>query len=129
MANMESIKTLAISKVIKDKAQKEARNQVGPGTYHVDCTVRVSGEIKVGEDYTQQIVAKADPWSLLAVAMDKLNGVTLESIVAEATGEGVDTADLKERVADAMKEIKGETETECKGKVTTKLEVEELAVV
>ena len=122
--NGKAIDILAVSKAIKDAAAKAARSEITAGEYAVDTTVRITGTVKVGEDYTQQIVGKADVWALLAVVMNKVNGVTLESVVEEALNGGADTADLKARVDAAMMTIKGETETACKGKVTTKLNAE-----
>lgn len=117
----KNIETLAIAKAIKETAEKAARNQIEAGEYMVDVLCRISGLIKVGQDYEQRIVAKADPWLLLGVALSHLNQVTVESIVAEAVGKQLDTEEIKTSASRAMAKIKGETVTNCKGKVTTDL--------
>ena len=102
----------------------EAGAGVGAGTYPVDFTVRVSGEIRKGEDYSQDLVAKADPWLLLAAALSHLNGVTVDSIVREAlTADEALVDGLKASAAAAVAAVKGPTNTRCAGKITTKLEV------
>jgi len=65
----ETIARLAIAKVAKPKNFKTIRPTIVAGEYDVDFTARFKGRINVGDNYNQQIVAKADPWKLLAVAM------------------------------------------------------------
>ena len=66
-------------------AQKANRSATEAGSYNVDeqVTIDVAGSINVGEDYEQEIVLKADPFTMLAVALSHLNGVTIESIANE----------------------------------------------
>lgn len=120
---MRSIEALAIAKVISDKQLKEFRADLSAGKYAVDFLARISGGLNVGEDYDQNIVAKADPWKLLAVALSKLNGVTVESIVREAEVDALDTEDIERRAKTAIAAIKAGTVTVCRGKVTTTLDV------
>lgn len=47
---MDATKTLALAKLVAEKAAKQARAQVVPGSYPVDLTVRVRGELTVAED-------------------------------------------------------------------------------
>lgn len=118
MTNLnEEITKLALTKIKGD------RGAIAPGEYSGEAVVHVSYSLKVGEDYEQRIVQKACPFELLALALNKLNGVTVESLVAEALAGGVDTDDLKARVTDAVSKIKGTTVTTCKGKVTGKASV------
>lgn len=122
MSNVLSvIEALAVDKV----SSKFDRDSVEPGEYSVDVTVRVSGVIKVGEDYEQRIVAKADPWLLLHVAMSHLNGVTMDSIVREALhgDRGELAKEVKEKADQLVQVLKDETYQICKGKVTQKLTV------
>ena len=122
--DMNAIETLAVCKAIKEAAEKTASANLAPGTHTVDCTVRVTGIITKGEDYNQNIVAKADPWTLLAVAMSKLNGVTLESIVKDALNTPEELIEaIKLSAKTAVEAVKAPTLTACKGKVTTKLTV------
>ena len=124
MKDLGRNETIALAKVIKDAVAKDASAGLSAGEYLVDFTVRVSGSFKKGEDYDQEIVAKADPWLLLAATLSHLNGVTVESIVREALTADVALVDsLKENAAKAIQAIKGPTNTTCNGKITTKLAV------
>jgi len=125
---LSKVQTVALGKAIKDAVLKEAGAGVTAGEYPVDFTVRVSGSIKKGEDYEQEIVAKADPWLLLAEALSKLNGVTVDALVREAlTADEALIEGLKAKAANAIQAVKGPTKTNCAGKITTKLTVMPLA--
>ncbi len=50
---MDDQTTIAISKAINSKDAKEARADLEPGTYNVDTTVRIVGEMTVAEDGSQ----------------------------------------------------------------------------
>lgn len=122
---MSKIETVAVAKAIKKAAVESASSTLVAGEYPVDFTVRIKGSLKKGEDYDQDIVAKADPWLLLAAALSKLNGVTVDSLVREAETQDESLIDgLKTRAAEAIAKIKATTTTKCTGKVTTKLTVE-----
>lgn len=114
---------LAIAKVIKEATEKAARKETHPGEYPVDFSIRIAGSIKVGEAYEQRIVAKADAWQLLAIALSKLNGVTVDSIVKEALACTLDPVSIKEQAEKAIQSLKAPTATTCMGKVTTQLTV------
>jgi hypothetical protein len=47
---MNNIETLAMSKAVTKKVLDESRRNVIAGKYHVDMTVRVRGDLSVGED-------------------------------------------------------------------------------
>ena len=113
---MEPIQALALSKFSIGRV----RDEVEPGEYDVNVLVRVKGSVKVGEDYSQRIVAAANPWKLLAVALSKLNGVTVDSIVREAEANGLDDKAVKTQADAAIQTIKEPTERTCSGKVTAK---------
>lgn len=121
---LTDIHILALSRLFDSrcKQSKEARQEIEPGEYDIDMTVRVQGSLSVGEDYSQEIVAKADPWALLAVALDKLNGTTVEALVRDS-GEiaKAEVVKVKEQTKAAMEALKGRTETDCKGKVQASL--------
>ena len=140
VVGLEPIQVLALAKALTDSVADAARKQILPGQYRVEFDVRVSETLTVGADYEQHIVAKADPWYLLKVALDKLNGVSLDALVAEALAlqDGNGTAkksvdEFKTRVGDAVAVIKTPTLTQCKGKVTVPsrlvTRLEEAAVV
>ena len=117
---MDAILTQIASKVLAAQV-KSQRDDLPVGSHTVNETVliNISGTLNVGEDYSQQIVEKADPWLLLSVALSHLNGVTVESIVTEAlTADPKLVKSLKAKAASAVAAVKAPTETECKGKVT-----------
>lgn len=126
--NDENIVTVAVAKVVKEAAEKAAASKIAAGEYAVDFTVRVKGTLKKGEEYDQEIVAKANPWLLLAAALSKLNGVTVDSLVREAlTADEALVDGLKVKAAEAIEAVKGKTLTKCAGKITTKLVVTTVA--
>jgi hypothetical protein len=110
---------------------KKEREEVQPGEYPVDAVLRVVGTVKVGEDYEIHRVEKLDPWFLLYLAIDRLNGVTLERLAEIAAGKldasGKLTPEakkelkkLKDRTEGVMAKLKGKTLETNKGKVTVK---------
>jgi len=122
---MNALTKVAISKAVREAAYSAAVKEIEVGTHPLNVDVRLQGTITRGEDYEQQIVEKADPWGLLAVALSKLNGVTIESLVREVTGETeAKVTEIKEAAKKAMEVVKGKTMTSCNGKVTASLTVE-----
>lgn len=112
----------ALAKLLGEEAS-EAREllSVGDHTVNETVTLTVSGLVRVGEDYSQNIVAKADPWTLLAVALSHLNGQTIESITNEALQmDPKMVKSIKKSAEDAIAAVKAPTLTHCSGKVTTK---------
>lgn len=123
---MSELAVVAVSKAVSKAAYAAASEKVLAGSYPVSFTVKVEGVVTKGEDYTQKIVAKADPWLLLAAALSKLNGVTVAALVREAESAPADLVDgLKAQAATAIAAIKSALPDEkCNGKVTAKLAVE-----
>ena len=124
---LNPLETLSIVKAIKEAAEKAARKELQPGDYPIDLSVRIFGSIKVGEDYEQRIVAKSDPWLLLSIALSKLNGITVDSIVREALTCSLDPLSIKDQANAAIAAMKDPTLTQCMGKVTTSLVVAKLS--
>ena len=124
MTDLTPAAIVALSKAVSAPAAKAAKAALPVGETAVDVVVHLTGTLKRGEDYTQAIVAKADPWTLLAAALSHLNGVTVDSIVREAlTADPALVKSLKAKAADAIAAVKGPTETPCTGKVTGKVAV------
>lgn len=126
IASLTLLETLAIGCAVKDAALTEAKRSLSPGTYQVDTTVRIKGTITRGENTTGIIAQRAEPWALLAAALNKLNGVTVESLVAEAEAIRSDEAKmtaLKERTAKALNAIKGEVKGPISGQTRSNLVV------
>jgi len=114
---------LAITKVVKSDDLVKVKELIDAGEYDVDFTARFTGKITVGEDYGQQIVAKADPWKLLSVAMSKLNTITMASLVKDASTAEINTKVVKDSAQHAINAIKAPTLTVCKGKTTGEIEI------
>ena len=97
------------------------RSGVAPGQYKdVTLVAEVTiPRLNVGEDYDQRIVAKADPWGLLAAALSKLNGTTVEALTREALNiPPHKVTEIKAQAKNAIEAAKEPTWTLCKGKVT-----------
>lgn len=121
-SELTAAEIVAITKAVSDKDAKAAKAALTVGEHDVDVTIRVTGSIKRGLDYTQKIVAKADPWTLLAAALSHLNGVTVDSIVREAlSADPALVKSLKAQAQDALEAVKAPTDTPCTGKVTAKV--------
>lgn len=134
---MEAIETLALAKAVKDAAAKKAREELAVGKHSVDFTVRVSGELTVGEDESYTPTVKV-PFKAALALFVRYSGVTgdaaLNALVkafteaVEADGDTVAaleaSADLvaaEARLNAALGELPKATR---KGKVLTKLVVE-----
>lgn len=129
----EAIQTIAVTKAIKTAAVTNARNQLSPGEYDVDVTVRVSGTIRVGEDYEKTVPNKAKPWNIVVAALTEINrlrnaagetGIDLDKLVAAAESLDSDAVNKAQAKAEeAAASLKEATRTTAKGPVTAKLDV------
>ncbi len=123
MSNLTLVQSIAVATVIK-KAD-ELKKELTPGPHQVDMVVRIKGTINKGESTEGVIAQRAEPWTLLAVALSKLNGVTMESIAREAlTAKEEEVEAIKEKAAEAITVIKGKVIGPISGKTTTNLSVE-----
>lgn len=123
--------TLALSKAVKEKMEKTARGNVGPGTYDVDFKVGIKGSVTVGHDYQTTVPNKAKPWNLVVALMTEVErlraaageaGINLDKIMAMA--EALDpnlVKEAQEKAEKAAASLKDATLTAAKGKVTTNL--------
>jgi hypothetical protein len=118
---------VAVAKAITEDELKKARPNLEPGTHRLDVTVRIHGTLKVGEPYTQNIVGKVDWCGIAALAIDKLSGVTVMSLLAELEEGGPEIEDLKASTQAIVGDLKGTTKVPCNGKVTPRIAVERLA--
>ena len=124
---MNEILTAAIQKI---KLTREQRDAISAGQYKGSALVCVDYDLKVGDDYPQRIVGKADAWKLLLVALSHLNNVTIESIAREAiNADPALVKSLKEKANTATAAIKATTWTDCKGKITGTVIAREAAFV
>lgn len=117
--NLTAEQQIALAKAVASKASLTA------GEYPVDFAVlvRVSGKVTKGEDYEQTIHASADGWKIAMLALSKLNGVTIESLVRESLESDLDTKEVVSRANAAAQTIKEATKTICSGKTTAKVNV------
>lgn len=107
---MNSITKLAILKSITEKDAEEARDLVSPGEYDVDELVRVHGVVSVNKDHEQSNPQRLCPWTLLLVALNRLNGVTVDSLVEEASKlSETEVAELKKKTKRAGEALLGKT--------------------
>lgn len=70
--------TLAISKAIAKKTADEARENLAPGTYQIDQTVRVTGTLTVAED-TEKTPTVSIPFKDVLVLFVQRAGITREA--------------------------------------------------
>lgn len=119
---MNQIEKLATAKAVADKDLKLIVKEVAPGTYPIDCVIRLHGGLTKGLPYRQRIAAAADPWKLLCLALSKLNNASIEALVRESAElPDIGEEDLKAKAKEAIEQIVAGTERECEGKVTASL--------
>lgn len=133
MNKIANADALALSKALSTKVLKDAREGLTPGEYEINLDVRVTGTIKVGEDYETTVPNAAKPWNIIAALLTEVNtlraasgmgGIDIDKLVAMA--ETVDPALVKEaeeKAKEMAASLKEATRKVAKGKVTTKLEV------
>lgn len=96
------------------------------GKHEVDILVHIKGYINKGEDYESSVYQSIPFDQLFAVAMSKLNAVTIESIVREALADEVDSSIVKDSVKDAIAKLTEASTKTCSGKTTAKLKAEKI---
>ena len=115
------IETYMIWKAFSAVADKDAIKAMIPERSMegiIDKTIRVRFGFTKGEDHETLAVQQAKPWRLLAVAFNKLNGVTIESIVNEAENLDDEAEKLAKKDAElALAKIKSKTSKVIKGSV------------
>ena len=84
LADLSPISILALSKMLSEKIVNDARDQVDAGEHDIEVVLHLRGEVVVDEDSEALQVNRLQPLLLLKLAMDKLNSVSLESLVGEA---------------------------------------------
>lgn len=103
------------------------RDLVAPGEYEVDTTVRIRGKVTVAED-TEKRVPLAVPWQkVCAVLLSKLNGVTVEAVLAEALRSEFDVEGVTTRAQAAIEKLVESTKRPTRGAVRSRILIEEVA--
>ena len=97
--------------------------KVDAGVFPVDFTVRIRGEVRKGEDYKQKVVQSVCPWTLLGIALSKVNRETAQAIVREgikahASGQDPKTDTYKQYAEEQMALLAKSSEKTCSGKTT-----------
>ena len=123
---MNTLDKIALRKAaLTDSALKKISAELKAGNYPVDILIRIKGELTKGEDYKQDLVAKADPWGLLAVALSKLNDVTVEALTREAVKlSDKKMTEVKAQAKEAIAKVKAPTKSTCNGKITANVVAE-----
>lgn len=92
---MNPIEIVALSKVIKKTEGDLARDQVLPGDYSVDFTVRISGPITVEEDYMKDPTVSV-PWTEAYALLREIAIQGVDEMIARVDrGETITRADLE----------------------------------
>ncbi len=125
---------LTLAKMLTEKVISDARDLAGDGTaYDVEATIYVRGLLSIGQATMTKQVNKLNPYVLLQLALAKLNGVTIESFVAEALEmqrraeeedkEPAEMVEFKKKVSDAMNKLTAGLTQRRRGAVTYEGEV------
>lgn len=119
---LTSLAKLATHKAVSDADYKVLNHDLSPGTYEVSSVIRIVGALKKGEDYEGKIAAKADPWKLLGLALNKLNAVSIDALVRDSLAVGDEEAEaIKAKAQLAIEQIVAITKTTCTGKLSAAL--------
>lgn len=116
---------LALSKAVSSKDLERARAAFPEGFegYVPSTIIEISGDLKVGAPYEKTIPNKI-PWAtLFAIALSKVNGSTVESIVAEALESNYDETAIKADVKTHIDALKETTRGPAAGAITADLMV------
>lgn len=120
---IQELAKIASAKAVAEKDLKVLMDGLKPGIYPVDVQIRLVGGLKKGEPYRQRVAAAADPWKLLALALSKLNGSSVEALVAESADlDQVGEDEIKERAKRAIETIVAGTEREISGRLTSTIQ-------
>ena len=134
MSAFSDIELLPITKAVKGKVVKTARDGLEPGEYQVEFDARISGVVRVGQDYEARVPNKAKPWNIIATLLEenaKLAaaagevGIDLDKLVKMAETVDPEMAEkAKKQAEEKAAALKQATVSLCKGKVTADLKVE-----
>lgn len=103
---------LAVAKSFTDKVTSELRDKVTTGSYAVEATIGVKGNLDIHPDYQQTQVNKVCPWTFLQVAWNKMpehvrNACVREvQEVMEGTRQQPDLDELKALTKAAVSRVK-----------------------
>lgn len=84
IADLSPAAIVALSKMLSDTIIDNARDQLEEGDYPVEVVLHLRGEVNVDSDSETLQVNRLQPLLLLKLAMQKLNGVSIDALVGEA---------------------------------------------
>jgi len=125
---MKSLETLIVAKAVKAKDASKASSDVDPGKYLFDFLVRITGELRRGEDH-ETTLAHTPKYALLAgIFASKVNNETLEAVLREYS-KAIESGEFGEVEKQFKDEIKPRFATLARkglvnGKTTTNLNCE-----
>jgi hypothetical protein len=116
---MNAVEVVALAKAVKKGSLDKAREQVKAGTHAVNCLVRLSGSINVGEDHSQNKTAAMPQMKMLLAAL-MLNGVSVEAFIRRyLDGEFEVSKDQEKEMKEIWEKLADSFNATFKGKVTT----------
>jgi len=112
---------LALARVYGETAAKKVRDRVCSGVYEIDETVRLTGKLKVFDDYEATNHQRLNPLLLLAILLDGMpkqvrNARIREAVARLAAGEAPDISEIKAETDAAVAELMAATKAHAKGK-------------
>ncbi len=118
---------LALMKLFSEDEGKAIRDNIHAGSYCIDETIRIKGNLKVGEDYDREIPQKLCLYKLLKVTLNHLNKATVRDIVKEVLESPEllkeQEEELKGYVKKAIDDLTKSTKSKCKGQAKFKAEI------
>lgn len=84
IADLTPATILALAKMLPESVINDARDQLDAGDHPVEAVLHLRGEIEIQEDEEVFQVNRLDPLTLFQIAFEKLNGVSMDSVIAEA---------------------------------------------
>jgi hypothetical protein len=84
IADLSPAAIVALSKMLTATVIDNARDQLDAGEHDVELVLHLRGTIEVDEDGEVLQVNRLQPLLLLQLAMQKLNGVSIDALVGEA---------------------------------------------
>jgi hypothetical protein len=84
IADLSPAAIVALSKMLTEKVIDDARDQLEAGELDVELVLHLRGTLEIEEDESVQQVNRLDPLTLFQIAFEKLNGVSMDAVIAEA---------------------------------------------
>lgn len=117
----DEIIALAVAKLFNEERTKEVREQVGPGFYAIDATIRLTGTLKVHKDHMAENHQRLNPLLLIAILLDGVprqvrNARIREAVGRLAAGETPDISEIKAETEEAVATLMQATSQPRKGK-------------